>query len=126
MKEYDILLGRQSIGCAQVQREGLYYNFFCNCRFSGDVMMKVEVSCGGKTVVLGTPSPQGREYVLRKKLPAKYFGVGGFEFRAVQKQAHIDGLFVPIRPDEPFSYLNRLRNAHLERKNGVLGVVLQE
>lgn len=126
MKEYTILLGTQNVGQAQVRRDGLYYDFYCRCRFSGDVIMKIAVSCGEKTEILGTPVPQGKDFVLHKKLPVKYFGEGEFGFRAVPKQAQLDGFFVPIRPEEPFSYLNRLKNARLQRRDGVIGVVLQD
>ena len=126
MKEYTILLGAQSVGQAQVRRDGLYYDFRCRCRFSGDVIMKIAVSCGAKSEILGTPVPQGKDFVLHKKLPIKYFGEGEFKFRAVPKQAQLDGFFVPIRQDEPFAYLNRLKNARLQRRGGVLGVVLQD
>lgn len=126
MKEYTILLGTQNVGQAQVRRDGLYYDFYCRCRFSGDVIMKIAVSCGEKTEILGTPVPQGKDFVLHKKLPVKYFGEGEFGFRAVPKKAQLDGFFVPIRPEEPFSYLNRLKNARLQRRDGVIGVVLQD
>lgn len=126
MKEYTILLGTQNVGQAQVRRDGLYYDFYCRCRFSGDVIMKIAVSCGEKTEILGTPVPQGKDFVLHKKMPVKYFGEGEFGFRAVPKQAQLDGFFVPIRPEEPFSYLNRLKNARLQRRDGVLGVALRE
>lgn len=126
MKEYTILLGTQNVGQAQVRRDGLYYDFYCRCRFSGDVIMKIAVSCGEKTEILGTPVPQGKDFVLHKKLPVKYFGEGEFGFRAVPKQAQLDGFFVPIHPEEPFSYLNRLKNARLQRRDGVLGVALRE
>ena len=37
-----------------------------------------------------------------------------------------EGKFVPIFPEEPFAYLERLEDAYLEKRNGYLGVVIQE
>ena len=123
---YDIHLNSSIIGQAEVSREGLYYNIVCRCQLPERSLCKIQITCEDQTELLGTPVPQGKDFVLHKKLPIKYFGEGEFKFRAVPKQAQLDGFFVPIRQDEPFAYLNRLKNARLQRRGGVLGVVLQD
>ena len=33
--------------------------------------------------------------------------------------------YVPVYPEEPFSYMSRLKDAYLERRNGQLGIVIR-
>ena len=39
---YDVLLGDEPIGKAQVKKEGLYYCISCRCRLSGEVVYRIE------------------------------------------------------------------------------------
>lgn len=123
---YRILLSGEPVGQAVVERQGLYYRFCCRCRFSGEIMYKLTVSCGAITENLGIPVPSGREFQLNTTIPIKRLGEGEPEFRAVPRHAQLQGKFVPISPEEPFRYLTRLHNAFLEIRNGRTGVVLTE
>ena len=123
---YDIRLAGQTVGQARVHREGLYYYFSCKCGFTGEVMYKITVSCGDRTELLGTPVPENGSFLLNTRIPVKRFGQGRPVFYAVPRHTKLQGNFIPICPEEPFAYLNRLKNAHLERRNGQLGVVLKE
>ncbi len=125
--QFDILLGGKGIGQAVVTRQGLYYQFTCRCRISGEVMYKLEVSCGENTENLGLLVPDGDEFVLTARVPIKQLGQGKLSFRAVPRHGEIPkGKFVPVYPDEPFAYISQLKNAFLEKRDGQLGVVLRE
>ncbi|MDD6201006.1 MAG: hypothetical protein PUB93_07045 [Firmicutes bacterium] len=123
---YQVLLGGQSVGKMRVERQGLYYRFSCRCEFSGEVIYKLEVTCGGRTESLGIPVPEGGAFVLNTKLPAKRIGDGVPQFRAVPRHGVLTGRFVPLSPEEPFAYLSRLQNAFLEIRDGRPGIVLRD
>lgn len=123
---YDILLGGKPVGQATVTEQGLYYRFVCRCRITGEVMYKLTVTCGGQTENLGLLVPEGKDYVLSTRLPAKRFAQGKPEFRAVPRHSRMTGKFIPVYPDEPFAYISRLHSAFLENRGGQLGVVLSE
>ena len=66
---YQVLLGGQSVGKMRVERQGLYYRFSCRCEFSGEVIYKLEVTCGDRTESLGIPVPEGGAFVLGDNRP---------------------------------------------------------
>jgi len=123
---YPILLGGQAVGQAQVRREGLYLCFSCRCRLSGEMIYRLTVGCGEHTQNLGIPVPNGGQFCLKTKIPAKLLGEGELKITAVPKHAALAGKFVPLSPEEPFAYLNRLKNAFLEVRAGQVGVVIPE
>lgn len=126
MGNYDILLGGEPVGTAQVTREGLYYCFFCRLRLSGEVMYKLVLQKDGNTVDLGIPAPQGEMFTLTTRIPIKRIGDGPFLIRAVPKHAPVGIKFVPLKEDEPFRYLNKLNDAVFTRVNRQPGLLLKE
>ena len=46
--DYGVYFGDKSVGKAQVTEQGLYYHVVCRCSLSGEVMYRLEVSCGEK------------------------------------------------------------------------------
>lgn len=122
--EYEIQLGRDVIGKANVTRQGLYYHFSCRCRLSGDVIYRLSVSCGGHHENLGVLVPMGSEFGLDTKLAVKRLGEGAFRFQALPKHQQTTGRFIPIHPEEPFTYITRLQDSFLEIRDGQVGVVL--
>ena len=120
----EIMLGGQSVGTVAVTKEGLYYHFDCRCDFTGTVMYRIAVKCGETELNLGIPAPEGGKFVLRTKIPAKKIGDGPFSFRAVPKHADLTGKFVPLSPEEPFAYLQRLQESFLQVREGKVGVII--
>lgn len=123
-KTYPILLGGQTVGKAAVRREGLYLLFVCDCRFSGQMLYKITVQCGEHREELGVPVPADGSFHLQTRRPAKRFEKGELSFRAMPKHSALNGKFVPLSPDEPFAYLNRLQDAYLEVRGGQVGLVI--
>ena len=121
---FDIILGTESIGKAQVEKEGLYYRITCRCRLSGEVPYKVHAVCNEKCEDLGLLVPQSGAFTLTTRLPIKRLGEGQLQFKAVPRHTKTEGKFVPISADEPFSYLSRLENAYMQIRDGRIGVVL--
>ncbi len=122
---YKIMLGDCCAGTAQVSREGLYYRIQCRCQLSGEVMYKIMASFGETQIDLGICVPKGDKFVLEKRIPAKQIGEGHIEFSLVPRHLSVQGLFIPIRAEEPFAYLQHLENAYLEARNGQLGAVIE-
>ena len=125
-KSYDVHLGDQIIGAAQVEKQGLYYHFSCSCRLSGEVIYKIIAVCNDKQVNLGVCVPEGNGFGLQTRIPVKYLGEGDVFFRAVPRHTELAEKFIPISPDEPFSYIDKLNKAYLSVRSGQVGVVVQD
>lgn len=124
--EYDVLLGSGSVGQAWIVRSGLYLQISCRCRLSGEVMHRVVVSCGGKQENLGILSPENGEFALSTKIPAKRLPKGTPVFHAMPYRQQSTERFAAIYPEEPFSYLQRLKQSYLEVRNGQIGLRFSE
>ena len=114
------------MGQAAVFQKGLYLYFDCRCRLSGETVCRIRVRCGEKEEDLGIPVPEGRDFVLRKRLPAKRLGSGVPEFWVAPQKVALPENWVPVRAEEPFAYLSRLQDAYLEVRDGQMGVSFRE
>jgi len=119
---HEILLWDKAVGTVRITREGLYYRFFCSCQLDDDTVCRV---MAGKES-LGILVPCGGGFELNTKLPVKRFGDSAPEFRLVPSKPVLEGKFVPIKPEEPFAYIERLQDAYLTQKNGQPGIVIQD
>ena len=124
--DYDVYFGSQSCGRVQVRRQGLYYRFTCRCRLTGEVVCRLYVSCGGKRENLGVVVPMDGGFGLDTRVPVKRLGEGTPEFTLIPKHEAPAGHFVPIIPEEPFSYIERLKSSFLVRKYGEIGILVPE
>lgn len=122
---YEVYFGNDQTGKVQVIRQGLYYQFHCRCKLTGAVMCRLEVVCADRRENLGVLVPVDRGFGLDTRLPVKRFGEGRPRFHIIPKHDKPEGLFIPIIPEEPFSYIERLKDGFLERRNGQVGVVLK-
>ena len=123
---YGVYFGTQLAGKVQVQRQGLYYRFTCRCRLSGDVVCRLRVTCGDRRESLGVVVPMDGGFGLDTRLPVKRLGEGEMAFTLVPKHEVPEGTFVPIYPEEPFAYIERLKEGFLAKKGEQVGVVLKE
>lgn len=122
MATYDVYLGQESVGTVSAEVEGLYYRFRCRCSLSGDVVYRLLVSCGDHQENLGVMIPVDGAFGLDTRLALKRLGKGMLQFRLLPKHPELGGRFVPLGPEEPFSYITKLRHAYLQRRNGQVGV----
>ena len=121
---YDIYRGQEKIGKAEVKQEGLYYRFRCVCDLSGEVIYRITVSCGESTENLGIPIPSGDSFYLEKKIPVSHFSGQGVIFRAMPRHPQVPDMWIPIKPEQPFEYIDRLENAVAEQRNGEMGILI--
>jgi hypothetical protein len=122
---YEITMGSQRIGHITVTRQGLYYRFSCRCRLASDGMCRVMAAAGGKEESLGILVPVDGGFGLDTKVAAKRFLPGKPQFRIVPDKVQRKDVFVPVYPEEPFSYLEKLKDAYLARQNGQIGVMIR-
>ena len=123
---FELRQGASPIGCVTVERQGLYYRIACRCSLTGEVMHRLVVVCGEKREDLGTLVPMDGAFGIEKRIPVKRLGEGTPEFLLLPKHGTPEGKFIPVYPEEPFSYMSRLKDAYLAQRDGQLGVVLRE
>ena len=107
-------------------RQGLYYRFLCRCRLTGDVVCRLYITCGGQQENLGVVVPEGGGFGLDTRLPAKRFRAGEPTFSLIPKHTVPSGQFVPITPEEPFAYIERLKTSFLVKKYGKMGIMIDD
>lgn len=122
---YPICYMGRTVGKATVVQEGLYYCFTCKCRTMGEGIFRILIRCGDKESYLGILIPEGDGCVLSTRLSVRKIGCGEPTFQLVGKHEESDELFVPIRPEEPFAYLEKLKNAYLQIREGQMGAVIK-
>ena len=123
---YPLYFGGNAIGQVRLQKEGLYYRFCCRCRLTGDAVCRVMVNWGEQRENLGILVPSGDGFLLETRIPVKRFGKGKPEFSVTPSRPPTGEKFVPISPEEPFSYIARLKNAFLDVRDGEVGAVMGE
>ena len=122
---YEVVFGQKTVGKVQVLRQGLYYRFLCHCQLTGDVVCRLGVRCGDKLENLGVVVPTGDGFGLDKKVPVKQIGEGNMAFYLMPKHDKVAGQFIPICPEEPFAYIERLKDAFLTYQNGQAGALIK-
>ena len=123
---YEVFFGNQQAGKVQVTRQGLYYRFVCRWKLTGDVVCRLYVSCGGQQENLGVVVPEGEGFGLDTRQSVKRFRAGEPSFSLVPKNEMASGQFVPIIPEEPFAYIERLKTSFLVKKYGQMGFLLED
>ena len=123
---YDVRIGDRTVGNVEVVKQGLYYRFICRCQLTGEVVCRLYVSCGGKRENLGVVVPMDSGFGMDTRVPVKRIGEGNPEFTLIPKHEAPTGQFVPIIPEEPFSYIERLKTSFLVRKYGEIGILVPE
>lgn len=132
MDRYPVLFSGKQVGNIQISREGLYCRIRCACDPGEKGIFRLLAQCGEQQLRLGVLLPEGKEQVLETKIPAKKLCGQAPEFflqpvrRELQQRETTAGKYIPIYPDEPFSYLSRLKNAYLETRKGQIGIVIKD
>ena len=123
---YPVFFGQAQVGKVQVRKQGLYYRFSCRCRMAGEVVSRLMICWQDRQESLGILVPVEDGFGLETKVAAKKCGVGKPEFRVVPNKSAVREKFIPISPEEPFAYIQRLKDAFFERRYGQPGIVLKD
>ena len=119
---YEVYLGDRPAGKVQLIVNGLYVRVICRCLVPKDQVYRLYLVCGGHKENIGVVVPESDGFVLDKQIPVKRFGTGKIQFVLSSGTCGMTGEFVPICPEEPFSYIDRLKNAFLETEHGKIGI----
>lgn len=121
--DYPVMLGKETVGKVNLTKEGLYYRIFCRCRITGAGIFRLDAQCGGKRVNLGILVPEGDGFGLERRIPVKHLGDGEMTFQLMPGRDTLNrGTFVPIRAEEPFGYISRLKDSFLDYQDGQKGI----
>ena len=119
---YDIFVGTQIVGQAEVIKEGLYYRFSCKCTPPDEGVHKIIVSDGDNTKDLGICVPKGERFCLVSRVPIKYLPGKKLQFTLEQKDKK--EIAVPVSADEPFPNLDRLESAYLQESDEKAEIII--
>ena len=122
--EYEVCLDRQAVGTVQVLRKGLYYRIICRCRLPGKHICRLMVKDGDTQENLGVPVPVDDSFFLDKMVPVKRFSGEIPTFFLLPKKDTASGTFIPLSPEEPFGYIERLKESYLAERNGITGIII--
>ena len=122
---YGVYFSDKLCGKVQVLRQGLYYLFVCRCQLSGDVICRLTAVFQDREQQLGVLIPMDDGFGLRTKIPIKYFSGRPVKFKASAKNDIFTGFFAPIYPEEPFQYIEKLKDAYLSKKDGQIGIYVK-
>ena len=123
-QSFSVTVDGTTVGKVTVQRQGLYYRFFCRCSLSGDGIYRLAVTCGEHRDNLGVLVPKEDSFVLETKISVKRIGEGDMSFFLLSNTESHCGHFVPIYPDAPFRYISHLKESFLIHKNGKNGILI--
>lgn len=127
MEEYEVRMGGSIVGRVTMSDQGLYRRICCSCRLSGEVVCRLVAVCGDTRQSIGILVPQADGFGLDTRLPAKRLPAGTVSFELEPKHSDLPGgVFVPIRADEPFAYLSRLKDSFLCFQEGVQGIIVSQ
>lgn len=125
-QSFTVTLAGKSVGKVVVNRQGLYYLFSCRCNLTGDIIYRLTVSCGTTKVSLGILVPNNGCFMLNTKLPIKKFEDCEMIFRLLPQEENHARVFVPIKPDEPFTYISQLKESFLTLQNSQPGIFVSK
>ena len=123
---YEVYLGNAAVGKVQVLHQGLYLRIVCRCAIGSDQVYRLFAEVGDRRESIGVVVPEGDGFCLDKKIPAKRFGADTPRFFLSTRDGQRTGKFVPICPEEPFAYIDRLKTAFLESEHGKVGIRIEE
>ena len=127
---YTVCFNDRDAGKVQLIRQGLYCRVICRCQVPGDRVFRLYSVGSDCRENLGVVVPEGDGFVLDRKIPAKRLGEGNIRFLLSDTDVQPDnvsgGTFVPICPEEPFLYIERLKTAFLQSENGKIGIRITE
>ena len=114
------------MGKVQLIRQGLYYRVICRCRCSDDQVRRLYAVWNDSRENLGVLVPEEDGFLLDRRIPAKHLGSDGLKFILSSGGHCREGMLVPVSPEEPFAYIDRLKHAFLETENGKIQIRIKE
>ena len=123
---HEVLLGNRAVGKVRILHQGLYYHLTCHCQIPSDQIYLLYAVSNSTRENLGVLVPEGDGFLLDKKIPAKRLGGETLRFEVSSGHSTRSGEFIPICPEEPFLYIDRLKTAFLQTEHGKVGIRIEK
>lgn len=123
---YEVMYGNSVVGKVSLQRQGLYCRVVCRCQIPEDQICRLYAVTETGRENLGVLVPEKAGFFLDRKVPVKRMAGKKLQFMLSSGVKCLDDRFIPIKPEEPFLYVERLQNAFLEHQQGQLGILIKE
>ena len=120
--QYSVTRNGNPCGKVTVSRQGLYYRIHCRCLLPAEDIFRLQAASGSRRENLGVLVPVEDRFGLDTRIPVKQLGEGELDFSVHSKRQPVQSHFVPIRDEEPFAYISRLKKSFLEIKEGQPGI----
>ena len=120
--KYTVYYMEKEVGYVFLEKEGLYWRINCRLDHIERGYYRLNVKNGACIFDLGLCVPVDNGLGMNTRVPIKRIGEEYLNFFLKHSKNEERQLFVPIRAEEPFVYLQRLEKAYLDRKDGILGV----
>lgn len=122
---YAVYLGDKPVGKLNITKEGLYYRIVCHCQVPENAVYRLYAITSKGRENLGVVIPEGAGCTLARKISVKQLrDVSTFILSTGSKNE--SGKFIPICPEEPFSYISQLESAFLEVRGSQTGLLIKE
>lgn len=121
---FEITYNDVPVGTAAIEKTGLYWKIQCLCNIKSEAFFMVYATGREKSLCLGMLAPEKGKLALRRSIACKQLPLDIIRFHVAPKRPKEKIHFAPIYPEEPFSYLQRLKNSRLEVRQNIKGIAL--
>lgn len=125
VNELPVISNGCQIGRATVYKAGLYYIITCNCQFEKSGIYKLEAAGDRGRILLGTCMPEGKNYVLSRRIPISRIGLAVKEICLHGNRKKEENIVVPVTEDAPFDLLQHLHRGRMVYQEGFPAILLE-
>ena len=124
--DYTVSVGNKQVGRVRMLREGLYYKIECRAELTGSISYRLTAVTDGARENIGILCPDGSGWSLTRKVPCKRLNPDNLKFLLLPSHEPMEGKFVALSPEEPFAYLEQLKDLYLKKQQDRMGVIVKE
>lgn len=125
INSYDVFMDGKAVGTASLEKEGLYWKIHCCCDIPADAPYQVTLKAG-EEIDMGILVREHNGFCLTKRIAMKRIGGAQPSFVVGPRVAKTQERFEPIAQNEPFAYIEKIRDSQLKEKNGEIGIMIAE
>ena len=122
---YSVTRKGKPCGKGSGRKQGLYHLFDCRCLLDCNEIYRLNLTCGDFQKDLGILVPTEGTFGIHTKIPSKQLREGEWGFCVIIKKENPAECFVPISPEEPFTYISRVKASFLIYQNGQAGIEIE-
>lgn len=114
------------VGQVQIQKEGLYYCVSCLAEAPGKSMYRLIARGESFYHDFGLCIPKENGIGILTRVPVKLFTEDAVKFELKDYKEKGNTAFIPVSTEKAFVYLDRLEQAHLEYREGTIGICFRD